>query len=179
VVLRPLLLLRGGRTRRTAAGRRGLARRRRASGNEGSRRSRGSLHHVDFLKEFIADDGEGREGATATEVDPDVPVPLVEPANHVEDQSAVSHVFAKVSEAGGHLLEVFAIVGDGEVTLGKCAKHVCNSRRRRGHLGQMRETWRLGGGHGSPDCRGSDPRWRSKLRRRWHGGRSRRRQGRQ
>jgi hypothetical protein len=52
-------------------------------------------------------------------VDPDVPVPLVEPANHVEDQSVISHVFAEV---GDHLLEVFAIVGDGVVTLGKRTK---------------------------------------------------------
>jgi hypothetical protein len=95
----------------------------RASGDEGSRRSRGDLHHVDLLKEeFIADGGEGREGATTAEVDPDVPIPLVEPANHVEDQSAVSHVFAEVSEVGGHLLEVFAIVSDGKITLGKGAK---------------------------------------------------------
>jgi hypothetical protein len=55
-------------------------------------------------------------------VDPDVPVPLVEPANHVEDQSVISHVFTEVSEVGGHLLEVFAIVGDGVVTLGKRTK---------------------------------------------------------
>ena len=34
----------------------------------------------------------------------------------------ISHVFAEVSEVGGHLLEVFAIVGDGVVTLGKRMK---------------------------------------------------------
>jgi len=48
--------------------------------------------------------------------------PFVEAADDVEDEGAVLNGFAEVGEVVGHALELFAVIGDGEITLHKSSE---------------------------------------------------------
>jgi hypothetical protein len=78
-------------------------------------------------REFLEDEvvtglQEGGEGAGATKKSPDVAEPLVEAPNHVEDQRAIGDDLTEGREIIGHLLQLAAVVGDGEVPLDEVAK---------------------------------------------------------
>ena len=46
----------------------------------------------------------------------------MEEADDVENESAVLNGFAKIGEVVGHVLELLAVVGDGEIILHECSE---------------------------------------------------------
>jgi len=48
--------------------------------------------------------------------------PFIEAADDVEDEGAVLNGFAEVGEVVGHALELFVVIGDGEITLHKSSE---------------------------------------------------------
>ena len=104
-----------------AGGRRGRA----GSGGGGERSGRCVLAglHGEFLEdEVVTSLQEGGERSSATKERPNVAEALVEAADHVEDERAVSDDLAKGHEIIGHLFQLAAVVGDGEVALDEVAK---------------------------------------------------------
>ena len=78
------------------------------------------MRHVHLLKQQLSLGLlEGRERASATEMNADAGEALVEAAKHVEDEHAVRNGGPKISELISHLLEAPAVVGDGEIALGE------------------------------------------------------------
>ena len=82
-----------------------------------------SVLQGEFLKdEVVTGLQEGGEGPTAPKKGSDVSEALVETADDVEDEGAIGDDFTEGTKFGGHLLEVPAVLGDGEVALDKVAK---------------------------------------------------------
>ena len=76
------------------------------------------MRHGHLLEGQLGDDVlEQREQPTAAKMTTDVAEPVVEAADDVQDQRAVSDGLAKGGEAVRHGLEATAVVGDGELPL--------------------------------------------------------------
>ena len=59
------------------------------------------------------------EQMDAAKMQADVAIPFVEAPNEVEDERAVGDRLTEVPEVVRHPLEAAAVVGDGEISLGK------------------------------------------------------------
>jgi len=81
------------------------------------------VRHVHLLKQQLSLGLlEGRERASATEMNADAGEVLVEAAKHVEGERAVRDGRPEIIELISHLLEAPAVVGDGEVALGEAVE---------------------------------------------------------
>ena len=82
-----------------------------------------AILHGEFLEdEILTRLREGGEGFGPTKERPDVAEALVEAVDDVEDEGVVGDDLAEGREIIGHLLQLVAVCGDGEVTLDEVAK---------------------------------------------------------
>jgi len=100
-----------------------LGSRRLGRGGESGGRGGLSILQGEFLKnEVVTSLEEGGEGPTAPKKGPDVSEALNEAADDVEDEGALGDDFAEGPKVVCHLIEMAAVLGDGEVALDKSSK---------------------------------------------------------